>query len=570
MAGGEGEVEDRPMTDHSWAPPSGPPTRPATRPSAVPPMPPPPVPPPPTPPPPGPPAPTTPATAAAVPFTFGSEVFLRTAGLGLVVLAVAFVVSTVFRRGWVGPELQLAAAVGVGGGLLALGRWLHARDPGWGNAVAAGGVLALAATAASRLFVDQLGVVTAQGTLAAVAAIGMWIAWHHRSAVITNATMLGVAVATFVVPGRLDAVGITAWAIGLVGAGISVALAAGLRSSRLAALGVGAVMVPIAAERVASGSPDALLIGAVGAVFAVGVLVLPALLDAAAGDTTATERHAVVATAPWLLVVGELLLDPADAALGVAAGTLAAVLLALAHAGAATLHPVHRRSIQLSAMMSAAIGAGLLLAGPSLLVVLALEVAGLGWLRRQGGDDGRLLGAIAVVGVPLALHLLVETTEAWVVDAPFAADLMIGAAAAILCIAAWLLGAAGARSAAIAGPGFGLLWLGAALVHLPQGQMLVSLSWAMLGLGLLAAGALTGRQPVLAGGVGVIVLTVGKLVTVDLAEVDTLWRAALFFVVGAAMVRMGYALPGLTRNVSATDTEAAPARSADEWPTTTS
>ena len=43
-------------------------------------------------------------------------------------------------------------------------------------------------------------------------------------------------------------------------------------------------------------------------------------------------------------------------------------------------------------------------------------------------------------------------------------------------------------------------------------------------------------------------LVVGKLLTVDLEEVDTFWRAGLFFVVGAGFLWLSTRIPSLTAN----------------------
>lgn len=51
---------------------------------------------------------------------------------------------------------------------------------------------------------------------------------------------------------------------------------------------------------------------------------------------------------------------------------------------------------------------------------------------------------------------------------------------------------------------------------------------------------------VAAAGLAVIGITVGKLLTVDLQEVDTLWRAGLFLVIGLGIMRIGFLLPRFT------------------------
>ena len=93
---------------------------------------------------------------------------------------------------------------------------------------------------------------------------------------------------------------------------------------------------------------------------------------------------------------------------------------------------------------------------------------------------------------------------------------------------------------------FALTWLGSVLVHLPQGQAAVSVSWAIVGTAVLVTGATQKIPRFGAAGLGVLALTVGKLLTVDLQEVDALWRAGLFFVIGLAIMRLGFLLPRLT------------------------
>ena len=79
-----------------------------------------------------------------------------------------------------------------------------------------------------------------------------------------------------------------------------------------------------------------------------------------------------------------------------------------------------------------------------------------------------------------------------------------------------------------------------------QGQAAVSVSWAVVGTAVLIAGAVRKIPELGSAGLAVLALTVAKLLTVDLQEVDTLWRAGLFFVVGLGIMRLGFLLPKLT------------------------
>jgi uncharacterized membrane protein len=87
--------------------------------------------------------------------------------------------------------------------------------------------------------------------------------------------------------------------------------------------------------------------------------------------------------------------------------------------------------------------------------------------------------------------------------------------------------------------------VGAVSLKHPQGQAAVSIAWAILGTTLLIAGALRRQTEVGVVGLVVLALTVGKLLTVDLQEVDTLWRAGLFLLVGLGFLRLGFLLPRL-------------------------
>jgi len=101
----------------------------------------------------------------------------------------------------------------------------------------------------------------------------------------------------------------------------------------------------------------------------------------------------------------------------------------------------------------------------------------------------------------------------------------------------------------------GLGWVAAVFHDVPQGQMFISLTWAALGTTLIVAGARSGRKDVVYGGLGTLALTAAKLLSVDLQEVDILWRAGLFFVVGAGFLRLAFVLPSLLGEANTDDSD---------------
>ena len=162
----------------------------------------------------------------------------------------------------------------------------------------------------------------------------------------------------------------------------------------------------------------------------------------------------------------------------------------------------------------------------------------------------------AALLVAAAISVLVSAEHAWRNDAPIGDDIANLAVIIAVGVAGWIAQRLEARAAAgFVGLGLSLLWLGSVLVHLPQGQAVVSLSWAVVGVAILLAGAVR-KIPQLGNvGLGVLALTVGKLLLVDMAEVDALWRAGLFLAVGLSLLRLGFLLPRWTDATAATTTE---------------
>jgi uncharacterized membrane protein len=153
----------------------------------------------------------------------------------------------------------------------------------------------------------------------------------------------------------------------------------------------------------------------------------------------------------------------------------------------------------------------------------------------------------AIVSGVATLYALSQTVQAWRFDDSIGDDVAHLVIIVALAITGWLTLNRAIRQ--LTGAGvlvLMLIWLGSILVHLPQGQAVVSMSWAVVGVVVLVAGAVRKMPEVGVAGLAVLGVTVAKLLTVDLQEVDALWRAGLFFVVGVGIMRLGFLLPRLT------------------------
>ncbi|MCP4568442.1 MAG: DUF2339 domain-containing protein, partial [FCB group bacterium] len=83
-------------------------------------------------------------------------------------------------------------------------------------------------------------------------------------------------------------------------------------------------------------------------------------------------------------------------------------------------------------------------------------------------------------------------------------------------------------------------WLGVELAHLANGQGWVSVSWGIYGAILLILGLRLNIHLLRPVGIGTLMLLVGKLFIVDLAELETIWRVLLFIGFGGVFLLLGY------------------------------
>ena len=464
-------------------------------------------------------------------------------------LAVGFAVSTAISRGWIGPELQLAGALVVALGLIGAGLRVRSTRPAWTHALCTGGVLALFTTFASNLFLDQASDRVAFAATAASGLGAVALAWTIRSEWTGAAGLLGGAIGWLVIAdGDLPFAASTAWFAALSAAAIAVALSREMHALRFGAHVVAMLLVLSLAAQ-ATRRPEQI------AAMALAVLVFAALVRVPSiGDLSSVwqqlEVQLTIATGPWALGVIAIAFDiERDRALGWTAIAVAIGTAAIALAVGRWIDEAHFVSVVIGAGIALAIGLALLLSTSATIVAIAVEAVGLVVLSRTFDREVRLLVNAAVLVFVAANYVLSHMVEAWSDNAAVGDDIAHLAVIVAIATAAWLTGILVVRQiAAVASLALVLVWLGSVLVHLPQGQAVVSISWAVIGVSVLVAGAIKKVPEVGATGLAVIGITVAKLLTVDLREVDTLWRAGLFLVIGLGIMRIGFLLPRLARD----------------------
>lgn len=492
-------------------------------------------------------------TAAVLPerephdLNLDSETVLKWGGVALVVLAVGFAVSTAISRGWIGPELQLAGAVVLSLVLIAVGLHLRPTRLPWAHALSSGGIAALFTTAASNLFIDQMSTDAAFVATAIVGVGGFVLARVVPSEWVGLVALSGGVIAWLVIGEAEPPFAATAGCLALA---VAIALGSaldrewfGLRLlAQIVGLG-GSVWLAAVAD---TGGEQVWTLVIAGAV-AVSLLWVPSLGDLESiWQQLEVQLSAVLA--PWaVLVVGatfELDTETAIGSTGLAsAGAVAGLSLGLR----TSIRAPHFVSLLLGASVSLTIGLAVLLSAEAAFVAVAVQGAGLIVLSKELGGSVRVLINAAILLVAAAFFVLVDGVAAWSDDTAIGPDIARLAVIVALGVGLWLTRQRQVQQAgAVVLLGLFLVWLGSVLVHLPEGQAAVSISWAIVGTTILVAGAVRKVPDLGTVGLAVLGLTVTKLLVVDMQEVDTLWRAGLFLLVGLGLMRLGFLLPRLT------------------------
>ncbi|MEZ5247194.1 MAG: DUF2339 domain-containing protein [Acidimicrobiales bacterium] len=481
------------------------------------------------------------------PIAVESETVLKWVGVTLVVLAVGFAVSTAISRGWIGPELQLAGAVALAIALVAAGLRLRDTRIAWAHALCSGGVAALFTTFASSLFVDQTNTDVAFAAIAAVAVAGYALARLVPSEWVAIVALAGALVGWFVVAdGTPPFESTLALAAGLALVAVGLSLDRGWFGLRLLGHLTALVMILALASDADTGPRQAAIVAAVIAAF-LSLARVPSIGDQD-NPWVQIETQLAMVGAPWAVAVGAATFEIDDRyEIGLSAFAVALVTAGVAVALQPVLRRVHLTSLVVGASVAVTIGLASVLDTEAVFVALAVQGAGLLAIGRQFGSTIRLPINAGILLFIAAMSALVGGVDAWSDDASVGVDLAHAAVIVLLGVASWQTGSDLVRrwGAAVV-LGLTLIWLGSVLVHLPEGQAAVSVSWAVVGTALLVAGAVRKVPELGAAGLAVLALTVGKLLLVDMQEVDTLWRAGLFLLVGLGLMRLGFLLPRLT------------------------
>ncbi len=486
-------------------------------------------------------------------------------GVVLVVLAVVFLGATAYQRGWFGVEAALVAAIGASSALVcgAFTAERHGIGP-WRHVLASGGIVGFTVTFASSLLVTFVGESWGLALIALTIVGGLVLA-----IVLSSSWTAATAMACGVIgPNFLHLLdrGVTDWLVWMTLVVTATGLVAHDRGwTDLRTLAVALQLcTTLSAAIFGEVWPALSTVESAAVVLGLGfgtliLLTVPSIPTNGAdrrGTLSNTDARLSTVVGPWLLLGLLLVLGLKRTEAGALALGIGCLLGAYAVAGATVRSSVrlqrnHALALALSACITVSAGLFMVIRGPWALTALAVQGAALAWLWSPNHTTAELPGRrIRYYGVGLCFVTLLPVTDRledswaeWMGTSSFLAMTLaaaVGGATVALCSPSRLRPWGILTSLAV-----GLMWVGAPLAHLDQGQALVSLAWATVGSTILIHGFRSNQPPFAWTGLAVLGLTVLKLLTIDLAEVDPVWRACLFAGIGLGFLRLAWYLPRL-------------------------
>jgi len=478
-----------------------------------------------------------------------SERFLSRVGIGFVLLALAFLLKLSFDRGWITPTIRLVLGAGTGATLLVLGLRLEEDRRRLAQVLLGGGVAALylVGYAGFRLY----GLLPFWPALLIMTATTFLSYMLSQRQDVASLAIIGVA-GGLATPFLLDAAtgdpgSLAAYAsIVLLGAG-AVQLHRGW-FSLLATIAVGGAWVVAAMVGSSLAATAAAITG--GIVVYWMVTAVSPLVRIRFEIRELARENPIGSKRAWAVRFGWLF------GTGVAAGAVASVwdmgristgVMLLGIAGGAGLLARSRARVPLSRIVASEMGAltaaaGLLLSAgwsPGLLLIAA-EACAL-WLMVDRGGPRSLSGVAHLLVIVTALLYLPVAGEA----DPNGFLLSDGAWARLAVL---VVVAAGTRlvrrDTAVL---YRLLvyvglmaWFFVEFERLQDGMALVSVAWGLQGAAILVGSIRRDSRAMKLLGLGTLALVAAKLLLLDLATVDAVWRIFLFLGFGVALLSLSY------------------------------
>lgn len=506
------------------------------------------------------------------PRTIDVEGWFRWAGIGLVVLATAFLLSVAIQRGWLTPTVRVMGGLGIGVALYAVGLLARSRSDAYATALGAGGAavtygMLWAGFQAYGLFSFT---VAGLGMLVVVTVLFLEVFRHDDSNLAVLATLAG-----FATPFLLTAVGREPGGPGaetaplLAYVGFFVVLTAavhyfvGWRTLRVVAAGAAVISLGIAAAAGDAGAgrhPEAGLLTTGLGLIALAYWLVPTVIH----ERVESARRAhppvsgvarsiddalvnLVRLSGFILLPVALVGTMAAWDLDSVEGGIVAFGLALVAGGVAVAvrHETNGYINGLLASLLATIGLSLVLDGEVRMIALAAQAAVLVLIADRVQPPTPFRVQAHVLAGIAGLMVLTRLLDGYLVD-DWAVPLSSLAVIGIIGFGAWVQEGR-ARAVYALGSHVGVLVLVLHLLGASEvGKAFATGTWAVIGLGMVIWGRNRKLRPLELTGLGTLGAVMIRLLG-HLADIDPLIRVFLFLAVGVLFLAGGWYVRGGTR-----------------------
>ncbi|MEM6327684.1 MAG: DUF2339 domain-containing protein [Bacteroidota bacterium] len=501
-----------------------------------------------------------------------SEDVLGKVGIGLFLIGVLFLLREAVERGWLTAAVRVGGAGAIGAALVVVGMRMRESRPVLGRLLTGGGIAALFGTLwTAAVLYPLLPPLVALAGMAGVAALALVLASRENDAALSVVGTLGALMTPLLLyreGGQMDLLMGYA-AVVLVGAALVYwrqGWAALVGSASVGGWGVVLVawVVGIWPEAVEAGRVDrwAFSLGALAVWATTGAVpVLRARMTDLSSDPVFAGWPALVRPTEAAVFVAPLaLIGFLDAAWTWSDAVFAGVALGVGAVAVGASTGAFSGPLRLAAVALAAWAVTRILGpddGRTAAAIVAIGCALVWSARRDRQRDVALVGHAIAMGAAagLVLVLMVVPGVPFEELEPVTGHRLLDAtlAAGLGALALGGIGFASGRETTARG--FHLtaahlvvvVWLRLALGGMENGTALVSAAWGVYGVVLVVVGLRLGDDLVRAIGLGTVLLTVAKVLLVDLAEVPALWRIVLFMGLGALLLLVSYLVPSLLK-----------------------
>lgn len=510
------------------------------------------------------------------------EDWLNKIGIGLLLLSVVFLYKYSIEQGWITPVVRISLGIVIGMTLLCLGLYIHSNRRNFSHVLLGGGIATFYITAYSAF--QLYGLVNYPTSFASMVAVTLaaFLLALNKNAIVLSiiGTIGGLATPFLLYTGEGTIPGLVGYVCLILTLPVFLYFYRGWRSVHMIAVLLGWAVFILAHDKALSDASSPIFDKAAlqfGIGFAWLVFwAIPALREAlhvrnpekwTFPELNNMERyfskgtvwfarnniHILIVTMPLVAI------NLSYSIWNISGKTEGLITIGISLVYGLVSHMLKKEKINalgythgLTALLILTIGFTQLFSGNTLLLILAAEAAVFHYSAKKLGD--RIIESAAhflyfIVGFRVFLGtVLLQMHGAAIFNVTGITYLMV--IASIFGISYFLRKDRATKIYRISAHILFLAWIAREFSGLVDGQGYITISWGVYAVILILLAYRMKNIPLRIAAIATLMLIVGKLFIVDLAQLEVIWRILLFFGFGGLLLVLSYFLPGLWKSTN--------------------